>query len=477
MKRPVSSPNNKQSSYTALQINDELNHCDDSKTRPAQLTRPLLSVPTISFPFLSLLSHPVKTLLCILVVLLFRLTYRSLHRCYVYPQSHPNFVKYEQSLIKPQLTSPILKLLPPVFESSKLQEKPLNFKVQNETQTTDNHPPIKEKEATNSTAEQTKTATAIQRDRNPLKHLGYPRTRCFPPVGNRVQNSCAPSIIIAGYEKCGTSALYFKLSQHPEIIAHATRKEYCPKLDTTKAMWEWINGESMPRISTNESTKLILNGCIGILSKPKVLRELMRISPNLKVLVSLRNYADWSYSYYSYRCVPGFDEGCEKLKSPSEIGPWKENRTPTNFSRMVSEVDKSNGVPVHPSFGIIRPDVALFRPWLERLVEIVGREALMIVKQEDLSYSPRKTLASISKFLQVKDGSFPESAYTLVSNTNSNPSQISIITESMAASEVSSIINSGSLIFNRTRSILNTFWKKECSWLHSVYEVHFSEAC
>lgn len=316
----------------------------------------------------------------------------------------------------------------------------------------------------------------LNRDNRTMLDLGFPRTRCISETGTAVNHVCVPSVIIAGYEKCGTSALYFKLAKHPEIDAHPSRKEFCPTGDSPESVWDWIEDTNMPRIESAHRNNLLLNGCIGMVSKLDALKELLRISPNVKVLVSLRNYADWAYSYYSYRCVPGYDSGCNKLKSVNEKGPWKNTRTPANFDDIAQHVFKEGHAP-HAAFGIIRPVVSLYRPWLEKLLSVVRFENLMIVQQEELSLHPKETLGRVADFLGVKKSSFPNSAFTLVSNTNANPSGLSSLNESSSESEVSAIVNSGSVIFDGTRSLLNGFWKQECKWLRITFGIHFKDAC
>lgn len=309
-----------------------------------------------------------------------------------------------------------------------------------------------------------------------VKDVGYLRTKCFSSSGQPQNHTCAPAVLIAGYEKCGTSALYYKLTKHPEIVAHATWKENCPTDDSLEAMWSWFENRGTPVLNEDTENGVLLNGCIGIVSKPLILRELQRMNPNLKVLAAFRNYADWAYSFYGYRCYPGYDHGCEKLKGPTSHGPWKEKRNPNKFAKLVAETSEAGKSP-YEVFGVIEPNVNLFRQWLEELVDIVGRDAVKIVKQEDLAFSSRETLESVARFLEIDPSRFDDEAYSLVSNMNDHPAQISSVEANRTKDEISTVINSGSVIHEDTRVQLNKFWKPECEWLRDNFDVRFSEVC
>lgn len=318
----------------------------------------------------------------------------------------------------------------------------------------------------------------VLRGHQELRDIGFRRTRCFSTTGLPKDHFCAPAVLVAGYEKCGTSALYHKLSRHPEILAHPSQKEHCPKNDTIASTWEWLQSDQMPRIFMERSDHVLLNGCIGLESKALTLTELLRISPDTKILVSLRNFADWAYSYYSYRCVPGYDIGCEELRSPNEKGPWKNSRTPENFDKIVKSVahssEKENNFP--PAFRVFRPSVSLYRPWLENLVRIAGRDSLLVLRREDLAFRPNQVLRKVARFTGINERKFPPEAITLVSNTNDKPGQV-IDAKQSSRDEISAAVNSGSAIFPKTRSLLNKFWKEECVWLRDSFGVHFKEAC
>jgi hypothetical protein len=89
---------------------------------------------------------------------------------------------------------------------------------------------------------------------------------------------CYPSIIITGYRKCSTSALYSLLSQYPGVM-HSESKENCAFLGGRSIVQYF---ESLPHII--EGGKLLVDGCITLESNLQM-RAMLR-QPNTFYIVS-----------------------------------------------------------------------------------------------------------------------------------------------------------------------------------------------
>jgi hypothetical protein len=88
---------------------------------------------------------------------------------------------------------------------------------------------------------------------------------------------CYPSIIITGYRKCSTSALYSLLSQYPGVM-HSESKENCAFLGGRSIIQYF---ESLPR--SVEGGKLLVDGCITLDSNMQM-RAMLR-QPNTFYIV------------------------------------------------------------------------------------------------------------------------------------------------------------------------------------------------
>jgi Sulfotransferase domain len=115
-----------------------------------------------------------------------------------------------------------------------------------------------------------------------------------------------PDFVIIGGQKCGTSALYYYLVEHPDVVP-ARRKE-THFFDTRKhELGRMLYRASFPiranlrrdvaaeeRLITGESTP-------GYLFFPHVPARVRTVVPDAKLVVLLRNPVDRAYSHYQHK--------------------------------------------------------------------------------------------------------------------------------------------------------------------------------
>lgn len=115
----------------------------------------------------------------------------------------------------------------------------------------------------------------------------------------------APSFVIIGSQKCGTTSLYELICQHPLVIRGVRRETHCfdwrwnENLKTAKEKQEYYmkfyNAEALfkyPSLLTGESTPSYL------LHSDIVIPRFLAVCPTAKVLVMLRNPVDRAYSQF-----------------------------------------------------------------------------------------------------------------------------------------------------------------------------------
>ena len=94
----------------------------------------------------------------------------------------------------------------------------------------------------------------------------------------KLNTFCFPSIVIIGYRKCSTSALFALISSHPQALMKINAKENCP-FDGRRELDAFF--DSLPNnVSKN---RMIVNGCIYL---PKIMDVLDVLrNPNTFYLV------------------------------------------------------------------------------------------------------------------------------------------------------------------------------------------------
>ena len=115
----------------------------------------------------------------------------------------------------------------------------------------------------------------------------------------------APSFVIIGSQKCGTTSLYELMCQHPLVIRGVRRETHCfdwrwnDDLKTEQEQKEYymkfFNVDALfkyPSLLTGESTPSYL------LHSDIVIPRFLSVCPTAKVMVMLRNPVDRAYSQY-----------------------------------------------------------------------------------------------------------------------------------------------------------------------------------
>ena len=117
-----------------------------------------------------------------------------------------------------------------------------------------------------------------------------------------VVDFCYPAIIITGFPKCGTSAMYDLLSRYSGAVKMA-EKENCPY---TRRRGHWEYFQSLPRMKYVSPGKLVIDACLDT-PKNLLMREVVLRRPRTLYVVMVRNFADMLWSSYNFWCKREYD--------------------------------------------------------------------------------------------------------------------------------------------------------------------------
>ncbi|WP_164525487.1 sulfotransferase domain-containing protein [Siminovitchia acidinfaciens] len=168
-----------------------------------------------------------------------------------------------------------------------------------------------------------------------------------------------PDFIIMGEMKCGTTALYRYITDHPKVEP-AKRKELAFFHAYYDKGIEWYKSQfpDCEQCMTGEAT--------GYLKFPNVARKIHKVLPKIKLILILRNPVDRAYSHYHMHLRKGI------ISIP--------------FEKAIQ--GKSTYL-----------DKGIYVRKLKRWMEIFPREQFHIVQSEKLYKQPQKTMDEIFKFL------------------------------------------------------------------------------
>jgi len=204
-----------------------------------------------------------------------------------------------------------------------------------------------------------------------------------------------PDFLIVGAPRCGTTALYSYLKQHPQVFMPEVKevhffgsdldfKIYDFKLDAEE--YQALFSGAKPGDCRGEAS-------VWYLYSELAAREIAGRCPGARIIVMLRNPVDVMYSLHSQFLY----EGNEDLRDFEEA--------------LEAEADRLRGQRIPPSAyfaqGLLYRRVVGFDRQLKRLLQVFDREQVHVVIYDDFKKDTATTYREVARFLGVRDDFFP----------------------------------------------------------------------
>lgn len=223
--------------------------------------------------------------------------------------------------------------------------------------------------------------------------------RAAPTVSNDKDARLRPNFFIVGAPKCGTTALYTYLAQHPDIYM-PRRKEprfFASDLDSGSPMdarrfvrswpqYVQLFAQGVNRSRRGEATALYLFSTVAA-------QRIRLYCPESKIIIMVRNPVDLMYSFHSER----FHNGNEDIRSFREA--------------VVAEADRRHGrrIPrdaLAPAALQYR-QVATLSPQIERYLQNFVRSSIHFIVFEDLVRDGARVFRELMQFLEIDSAFTP----------------------------------------------------------------------
>jgi hypothetical protein len=197
-----------------------------------------------------------------------------------------------------------------------------------------------------------------------------------------------PNFFIVGAPKCGTTALYSYLAQHPDIFMPSLKEpqffadDVLGSLRAVRTMENYLNcfADAKPGQTIGEAS-------VAYLGSDSALRGIKAFNPAAEIIVMLRNPIDVMYSEYSGRiydtrepAIP-FEEALE-AEDNGRLSPWR-----------------CQGGPV---LGLGLRQTVRFVDQVRAYFEVFGRGHVHIIIYEDLLQDTAKVYAEVLRVLRVR---------------------------------------------------------------------------
>lgn len=229
---------------------------------------------------------------------------------------------------------------------------------------------------------------------------------CFTRLGVYTR----PSFFIIGAQKCGTSALYSYLCEHPDVFPGRTKELHFFNRD------QLYNGRGINYYHSqfplpNQLGKygVTFDATPVYIYCPDCPRRIHNYNPRAKMILLLRNPVERAYSAWNmYRKV-------HELKRSPILPEWSSYNAPQregfqrlfdrreypNFEDAVhEEIDNSQGEDALPEPSFVRR--GLYAKQLERYFKYFHREQIMIIDNRQLRKETNRTLEDISAFIGLR---------------------------------------------------------------------------
>lgn len=275
----------------------------------------------------------------------------------------------------------------------------------------------------------------------------------------KTQKVCLPNLLVGGFKKCGTSALFHLIELHPEVIP--TRiKEYC--IGENKLIG-YLKGLPSP---TTIHNKTLISGCFDIEST-KQIYKILKPKP-FHIFVIVRDYPEKCWASYNFWCKPDIDPNCTK------IGSWTNSqfhyRSPEMFHELVLLQIKNTNYPLWFPSMVSKASIH-YKDLIQQYLEFIPPQYLHVIHSVQLEENPEEVWDFINKFQNFSQphpfiSTFKERRY----NTQDNKGAKHFTSSEQYKKDVYEISGNRSMLVE-TKEILNKLWKPDCLWLKETYNL------
>lgn len=204
-----------------------------------------------------------------------------------------------------------------------------------------------------------------------------------------------PSFLIIGIGKCGTTELYDRLLEHPNIHP-SLRKEVNYFMHRHAKSVDWYRAHfAVPSNHENCEPFVVGEASPGYALNPYAPHRIMALVPDIKLIVLLRDPVARAYSHYHHRRRLGM-EPLDSFEAALAAEP----------DRLRGEREGVYSDPNYTGFAwyvYSYVTQGIYADYLPQWLDTFPREQLLVVQSEAFYRNPTTTLQSITRFLNLPE--------------------------------------------------------------------------
>lgn len=210
-----------------------------------------------------------------------------------------------------------------------------------------------------------------------------------------------PTFLIVGAQRCGTTALFKTLMQHPRVFGPRLRKgvHYFDIHPDHPASWyrsHFPTQSTINRAALSGSAVHVGESSPYYLWHPLAAERINAMLPEVRLLVLLRDPVERAYSAHSHELARGFET--EPFEQALELEPQRLNGESQRL-----QADPHARSPSHQHHAYVARGEYIDQ--LERVAAVVGRERMMVLDSQDFWTTPELVWPELTTFLSLTPAS------------------------------------------------------------------------
>jgi hypothetical protein len=202
-----------------------------------------------------------------------------------------------------------------------------------------------------------------------------------------------PDFFLVGAPKCGTTALFSYLRQHPEVFLPRRKEPHFFCTDLYSPRYVHTETEYLALFADAGAVRRIGEASVFYLYSQEAARRIAAFSPDARIIAMLRDPVEMIHALHSQLVFSGH-EHLEDFAAALD-----------------AEADRRAGrqLPPHgePFATLQYRSVARYAPQLRRYLEAFGRDRVHIVLHDDLKADAASVYAGVCRFLDIADSHRP----------------------------------------------------------------------
>jgi hypothetical protein len=201
-------------------------------------------------------------------------------------------------------------------------------------------------------------------------------------------NLIRPNFFIVGAPRCGTTALYRYLRQHPQVFMPDQKEPHYFNLDMHSASAIRDESAYLKLFSGAEGKLRVGEASVYYLSSKRAAFEIKRFSPEARIIIMLRNPADVMYAMHYLNVVA-----------------WVEDTENFLQALLLEEARKSGNYLPHwlrgEAYKVFYRELVNFPQQVQRYFDAFGRKNVHVIVYDDFKRDTEAAFQQTCKFLGI----------------------------------------------------------------------------